>query len=216
LDDALHYLKSQGIVGNHRTVERPTLKGSKEFSLTNGTSNGITTARINGMLPGEKANGTATLNGTKDTADALVNGNGASHHDVTLKERLFVFSAFDEAATGRLLDVYHEHLSANNTKVAEEGAYLDDLSYTLAVKRTTFPWRVAINARSAEELLEKLALTHKPIRANPNPRVAFVFTGQGAQVRFSRQILYHWWLCISPNATNRFLIFSGMLWAASC
>ena len=59
---------------------------------------------------------------------------------------------------------------------------IENLSYTLAIRRSLLPWRHTIVAATQEELASSLD-NDKPrvSRMVPNLRVAFVFTGQGAQ-----------------------------------
>lgn len=59
---------------------------------------------------------------------------------------------------------------------------LPSLAYTLAERRSLFPWRTAVTASSASELV--LALDDpksKPTFSRGTIRVGFVFNGQGAQ-----------------------------------
>ena len=67
-------------------------------------------------------------------------------------------------------------------RVIPEGGFLEDLAHTLGSCRTRFDWRLALTATSQEELL--CALTPQqlePRRALNEPRIGFIFTGQGAQ-----------------------------------
>lgn len=57
-----------------------------------------------------------------------------------------------------------------------------DMAYTLGERRTHLPWRIAITATSCDELAASLiSATTIPRRATTVPRLAFVYTGQGAQ-----------------------------------
>lgn len=62
-------------------------------------------------------------------------------------------------------------------------ALLRNLAYTLCHRRSRLPWRAAFAATTAAELAEMVASADaKPVRVSTQaPRVAFVFTGQGAQ-----------------------------------
>ena len=100
---------------------------------------------------------------------------------VDLRERIFVLSSFDEAGVQRLAQAYRNHLLGKSSKLENEDIYLDDLSYTLACKRTSFVWRTFIIARSISSLTQALESYPKPVRSGSNSRVGFVFTGQGAQ-----------------------------------
>ena len=107
-----------------------------------------------------------------------VSGLGIS---VDLRERIFVLSSFDEAGVQRLAHAYRNHLLRKSSKLENENTYLDDLSYTLACKRTSFVWRTSIIASSTSSLAQALESHPKPVRSGSNARVGFVFTGQGAQ-----------------------------------
>ena len=98
-----------------------------------------------------------------------------------LRERIFVLSAYDEAGVQRLVQAYRDHLLGKSLKVENEDTYLDDLSYTLACKRTSFVWRTSIVAGSISSLAQALESHPKPVRSGSNARVGFIFTGQGAQ-----------------------------------
>ncbi|KAI1412829.1 hypothetical protein F5Y13DRAFT_199683 [Hypoxylon sp. FL1857] len=60
---------------------------------------------------------------------------------------------------------------------------LSDLAYTLAERRSRFPWTVAVRASNLEELAQKLEQSSAkiPIHSARRPRLGFVFNGQGAQ-----------------------------------
>ena len=58
-----------------------------------------------------------------------------------------------------------------------------DVAYTLCQRRSHLPWRIAVAASSLGDLAKSLSAGDvKPSRASSlSPRVAFVYTGQGAQ-----------------------------------
>lgn len=96
---------------------------------------------------------------------------------------LIPFSAKSEAA---LQDYAH--------KLAEHFADHPDLSlmdaaHTLAVARTRYPNRLAITAATPGEVAEKLSSAAILPASHESPKVAFLFTGQGAQyVGMGRQL----------------------------
>ena len=78
---------------------------------------------------------------------------------------------------------------------------LDDLAYTLGSHRTRFGWRLAVTAASREELLDVLAPSQlEPRRSLNDPRIGFVFTGQGSQ-----------WYAMGVELIDRYEIFRSIL-----
>ena len=145
LDDALHYMASLGLTGNHRTVEYPIQ------SALDGATDGSSSTDTNGYA------------------------------STTGKKRIFVFSSFDEAGAERFATTYTEHLKQINLAHGEEETYLDDLSYTLFSKRSTFPWQFSVVTDSLPGLIGALESKPSPIRVAAEPKLGLVFTGQGAQ-----------------------------------
>lgn len=63
-----------------------------------------------------------------------------------------------------------------------ESAFLEDLSYTLASRRSSLNWRNVFVAFSEQELLASLdQFAINPVRASPENSLCYIFTGQGAQ-----------------------------------
>ncbi|KAF9636566.1 polyketide synthase [Lasiodiplodia theobromae] len=100
--------------------------------------------------------------------------NGAADESGS-QRRLFVLSAGDAAAASAARDRFCAYLEAR------PGVRMQDLAYTLGERRSRLRYRLAATASTADELRRALggALCRRaPARA---PRLAFVFTGQGAQ-----------------------------------
>lgn len=162
LDDALHYLQDRGLVGSHCTVPLP----EATTLLRNG--NGI--ARTNGAING---NGTAH---SEDGPGEDHPVNGSSGTNVTLP-KILVWTAADEKAVKRTVDVYQAYY---HKRVAGDLAKLDRLAYTLAARRSHMLWRTFGIVTDGPENQETLSPA-KPVRSSTEARLAFVFTGQGAQ-----------------------------------
>ncbi len=95
--------------------------------------------------------------------------------------RLFVWSSNNQGGTQRLYKSCASYLQENNSGISKT-SLINRLSYTLSSRRTILPWRTFCVASSIDELgksiQEGLA---KPIRSSRSPKLAFIFTGQGAQ-----------------------------------
>ncbi|KAF4624686.1 hypothetical protein G7Y89_g13484 [Cudoniella acicularis] len=96
--------------------------------------------------------------------------------------RLLVWSASDEGGIERLADVYHEYLASLGTQDIQNSSYFANLIYTLSAKRNALSWKSFAIAGSLENLKLRLEVPlPKAVRSTRVPKLAFVFTGQGAQ-----------------------------------
>lgn len=126
------------------------------------------------------ANGTKTSNGTNGIngtpgIDKTERGNGISTTGTPL---VFPLSASSEAALDAMPGQIREWLSGRDISDLD----LRDLSYTLACRRSLFKWRKAFVASDLAQLTAALNETKfSKTRAAPSAKIAFVFTGQGAQ-----------------------------------
>lgn len=92
----------------------------------------------------------------------------------------FAFSALNESALSRLAETYRDYLQ--NIPLSEESNFLENLAFTLCKKRSNLTWRSCLVANSLLELMKDMASGfQKAKRSIEGPRLAFVFTGQGAQ-----------------------------------
>lgn len=80
-----------------------------------------------------------------------------------------------------------------------------DLAYTLAERRSRFPWAVAVRARSLAQLAERLDEPKlKATRGRRTiPRIGFVFNGQGAQ-----------WHAMGRELVAAYPVFCSAVWRA--
>lgn len=102
--------------------------------------------------------------------------------EVQAKATLLMWSAADEGGLARLAEMYNAHfqllpsLSSNKA-----GKYLERLAYTLAARRSSLSWRAYATIHSISDLEGLGAKFSKPIRYRSQPKLGYVFTGQGAQ-----------------------------------
>ncbi|RMJ15894.1 hypothetical protein CDV36_004437 [Fusarium kuroshium] len=118
-------------------------------------------------------------------AHAVLEGPPVSLSDLPIESKnqcpkLFALSAHDEGALKRLasqLGVYIEQ----HPEVFQK-RLIRDIAYTLGERRSQLQWRIALAATSLDELALALnGIDALPSRAAKVPKLAFVYTGQGAQ-----------------------------------
>ena len=109
-----------------------------------------------------------------------------------MRPKLLVWSAADEGGLVRLAESYAAHLSqlASSLSATEAGAYLSDLAYTLAVRRSSLNWKSFVVAGSVFDLHDLTRKLSKPVRSRVDPKLGYIFTGQGAQfAQMSKDLL---------------------------
>jgi acyl transferase domain-containing protein len=103
-----------------------------------------------------------------DTVDTTILPSGKPAY------KLLVLSAFDERAVQRSTSLHEEWLRSRTVS----GDVLADLAFTLASNRSSFSWKTFCVTSS--ESVDELSWS-EPVRVKQDPRICFVFTGQGAQ-----------------------------------
>jgi acyl transferase domain-containing protein len=126
---------------------------------------------------------TSFLNGSSSNGHSsngrMLNNNG-HNADAFQRHHVYILSSKDSATTqtmARNLATYLHGSMASGGNLSQAA-----LAYTLAERRSRFPWVAAVRANSLEELahrLEEPAL--RTLHASKKPRLGFVFNGQGAQ-----------------------------------
>jgi acyl transferase domain-containing protein len=156
LDDAYHFLHLRGLIGNHCTVQEPPHQQKLEISL-----------RQPLMLALPPVTPVQTI-----TADQEVR-----------EMKLLVWSAADEGGLARLAKAYRAHFQQllSSLRSDEANKYLESLAYTLAARRSALSWRAYATARSITELQDLPTKISKPVRSRAQPKLGYIFTGQGAQ-----------------------------------
>lgn len=135
-------------------------------------------------LPGKHLTAHTTAD-SSDGSDSGVNMSEESYEVLPTSRalhRVFAFSATDQAALQRMWPAYQEWLSSTiAAKHEDPSTIFENLSYTLADRRTTFDRRAYVVADSLESLQSQLQNAPSSRKINREQNLLFVFTGQGAQ-----------------------------------
>jgi hypothetical protein len=107
------------------------------------------------------------LNGNSVTPKE-VNGKNLAHRED--QQSLVLFSAYSAGSLEAQIDAYRKYIEGGNVK-------LRDLAYTLANRREQKPHRAYAITRD----ISSLQVSATQVAQKTFPRVAWVFTGQGAQ-----------------------------------
>ncbi|TDZ22788.1 Reducing polyketide synthase FUB1 [Colletotrichum orbiculare MAFF 240422] len=111
------------------------------------------------------------------------------------RPQLFLFSSHERNGVSRVMKAHLNHIN-DRPDFLKTG--IDDYAYTLACRRSVLEWRGFAVARDADGLKSSLeaAVSASLLRSNVRrePKVAFVFCGQGAQwVRMGHELM-----CFQP------------------
>jgi acyl transferase domain-containing protein len=199
--------------------ENGVINGIHENGIVNGIhENGIVNGiHENGVVSesefGEKANGTRTH---AEVNERSANGRVDCNHineTIETSRRLFCLSAFDEACGKRQIKNLCDYLKDRPNSKSE--GFLGDLAYTLGERRSVLPWKAAISACSAQELVKSLESSEtKFVHSAKAPILAYCFTGQGAQwYGMGREMIQSYPVfCQSIMQSSRYLHSLGAQW----
>ncbi|KAF2279780.1 phenolpthiocerol synthesis polyketide synthase ppsA [Westerdykella ornata] len=233
LDDAYHYMTKNGIKYRHNTQFEQTKQ-----TFVNGTSGTLgelceDTARNNGLsahepdlaVPSPKQTREATQPTSSSSnrskaphtqtngLNGIVRGVRAGNHFVHDRQFLWPLSTFDEPSMQNLvqgLQVVCEKDSKLSTK-----EFIVDMAYTLASKRNKLRYRsFCLVDEELGNLQEFSQAWSQPVRTTGRvPKVAFVFTGQGAAWwDMGKELLHESIYKDSITESNRILRNMGCEW----
>lgn len=131
-------------------------------------------------LNGKHSTASVTKPLTNGHSNGVTNGNGVQSEP---KPKVFVISSNDKEGVPRNVERLTSYLTSMES--SSKSDFLGNLAYTLATRRSVLPWKSFAVASSLEQLTKSLARSTlpTPLRSSStsDPRLAFVFTGQGAQ-----------------------------------
>ncbi|KAF2202553.1 hypothetical protein GQ43DRAFT_470778 [Delitschia confertaspora ATCC 74209] len=222
LDDAASYLKIHQLEGHHNTlVKRPDLQqepdGSTSDLLCNLEPTSSSRSKTSSSSPSS-----STFNSrlgfvsstSSNPSDTNTFDTGADCNiDVPAREaRLLVFSAADETSLKMMIEQHQTYFASLTKKeIGCSDEYLDNLSYTLATKRSRLPWKafaVIHNMWPLRQLLE--SKMSAPIRSSRPSELMMVFSGQGAQyAEMGQELLCYTTYRSSIRKADRILLSLG-------
>ncbi|OKP10309.1 Lovastatin diketide synthase LovF [Penicillium subrubescens] len=119
------------------------------------------------------------------------------------QRRLFVVTSNDKETLKMSLQNLKHYVQMHTPHQVE--CFMEDLAYTLNQRRSMLPWKTAVSAASAAELVESLQAPTITRLSTKVPRIGLVFTGQGAQ-----------WHGMAQELIHAFPVFESTLVEANC
>ncbi|KAL8902861.1 MAG: hypothetical protein Q9207_004326 [Kuettlingeria erythrocarpa] len=156
IDDACNFMLLNSLTGNHWSVQDPPALKDAEQSLSY--------HRVPLLL-------------------GMSSGSPPDDGPTEMLPKLLVWSAADQDGLNRMASSYGAHISklALGLEVQEASQYLESFSHTLASRRTSFDWKAFIVTRSLSDVTEEALKLSRAYKSIGQPKLGFVFTGQGAQ-----------------------------------
>jgi acyl transferase domain-containing protein len=163
LDDTLNHLREQNLEGNHCTKEDPA-------STT---------------IP--------YMNGNESAECLQLHGHNSSKESFryTALPRLIILSAFDKPVLKRVIELHLDWMEKNKSTIKANPEVLQDLAYTLLERRSLLRYRSFAVVDEADAFQAGGPHFSSPVRIMNQPRVAFTFTGQGAQWAGMGRDMFH-------------------------
>ena len=181
VDDAYHYLQAREISGNHCTAKTPSLPNDARQNRI----------QVLPMLNHERPDNRSSMPHIQAPEEISF-----PSYDIALKEspnpKLFIWSAADEGGIARLCKQFNRYFNTISTDGTEHVNHMENLAYTLNHRRGSLAWKSYTVAGSLAEMQNLVNLHSQPIRSSQDPKLTFIFTGQGAQwPKMGRELLVY-------------------------
>lgn len=156
---------------------------------------------------------------TSNTNGFMINGSDKSKETIASLEpampTLLVFSASDEGGLKRVAESYSAHLSGVDSKqYANEKEYLESLAYTLSERRSSLIWKSFATISTLSSISKEGLKLSKAVRVKSSPKLAFCFTGQGAQwFAMGRELFRYPVFLESLKEMDQYLKVLGCSWS---
>ncbi|KAF1940979.1 hypothetical protein EJ02DRAFT_512715 [Clathrospora elynae] len=167
LEDAASFLSRHSLTGRHATAPLMCSPSSVRDDHSSDSPSSSASTIADETTSGESSDITS------DVSSEIL-------RDLHPTSKLFVLSSNDQEGVKRNVERLQDYLAS---KTSTAPSFLSDLAFTLSSKRTTLPWKSYAISSSIGGLREKISSLAPVVRSSAftKPRVAFVFTGQGAQ-----------------------------------
>ncbi|RMZ66024.1 beta-ketoacyl synthase domain-containing [Pyrenophora seminiperda CCB06] len=167
LEDAASFLSRHGLKGRHATASLLPSPGSVPDSYSSSS-------------PSSSASTVTDETTSDESSDNVSDVSSEVLRDLHPISKLLVLSSNDQEGVKRNAERLHDYLGS---KTSTAPSFISDLAFTLNSKRTTLPWKSYAVCSNISTLREKMSNLPPVVRSSASamPRIAYVFTGQGAQ-----------------------------------